>query len=131
MVPASDLDRVLDAVATHTQRIDARLQQLEQRFDETEQGALEAPTMDDVIQVRLHSARLAAELSRVTVELRAEIDHAAHCSLGKMAATLSQRDHRVRTVAETILDMAGGLDTLPADVTEGKRPDGDSWAATA
>ena len=39
-------------------------------------AALDAPTHDDVLEVRLHSARVAAELARVTVELRAEIEHA-------------------------------------------------------
>ena len=75
------------------------------------------PTHDDLLEVRLHSARVAAEVSRLAVNLRAQIDDLAV----RMPA------ERTRVLAETILDLSDGLDTQCIDLRE----EPDDWAATA
>jgi hypothetical protein len=72
--PAADL---LDGLIRQTQRLDERVARLEERVEASEKASLSQADSNDVIELRLHSARLAAELSRVTVELRAEIDELA------------------------------------------------------
>jgi hypothetical protein len=58
------------AASLDVDRIDAVAQRVEEL-------AFTAITHDDVLQVRMHAARLAAELTRVRAELQAEIDHLA------------------------------------------------------
>ena len=60
-----------------TQQLNDRLSRLEERFEANLKASLTQADSNDLIELRLHSARLAAELSRVTVELRAEIDDLA------------------------------------------------------
>ena len=62
--------------------------------------------------MRMHSARVASELTRVTVELRAEMEE-------RIAASAA-RESRLRTLAESIADLSDALDTRPED-----------WAASA
>src|SRR5205814_6701528 len=71
LVVAPRFERALVAIASHAEQLDGRIGRLERRMTE---AALDAPTHDDVLEVRLHSARVASELARVTVELRAEIE---------------------------------------------------------
>ena len=54
-----------------------RLDVLEARVTSLQGAIVHEVDAHDVLELRLHSARLAAELSRVTVELRAEIDDLA------------------------------------------------------
>src|SRR6059058_4362421 len=110
--PAPRMERALVTLAVHAQQLDDRLDRIERRLDATVDAALDAPTHDDVLEVRLHSARVAAELARVTVELRAEIEQARSLAA---AAQPTPYDRRVRAVAETIVDLSDRMDTLPAD----------------
>lgn len=126
-LPALRAERVLVALAVHSQQLDDRLARMEHRIDELA-GAdfgLELPTHDDLLEVRLHSARVAAELSRVSVELQARIDDLAV----RMPAVVAEdrRLQRARTLAETIIDLSDSLDTTPVDL----RDDPGEWAATA
>src|SRR3954468_12947193 len=107
LLPAPRMERALVALAFHTQQLDDRLDRLERRLDASIDVALDSPTHDDVLEVRLHSARVAAELSRMAVELRAEIEHAVS---NITAPVPSIRDRRVQAVAETIVDLADGID---------------------
>jgi hypothetical protein len=79
------------------QAVEERLHRLERRFEDTEDTVaaslgvdridelahrveeltVTAITHDDVLQVRMHGARLAAELTRVRAELQAELDRLA------------------------------------------------------
>ena len=113
VVPAPRMERALVALVVHAQQLDDRIERLERRLDATVDAALDAPTHDDVLEVRVHSARVAAELARVTVELRAEIEQ-AHTLAAASQPTAFER--RVRTVAETIVDLSDRMDTLPGDV---------------
>src|SRR4051812_12826088 len=137
---APRVERALVVLAAHAQQLDGRIGHLERRLDEAEEARLDVPTHDDVLQVRVHSARLAAELARVTVELRGEIEdathaaHAAHAASVSVAATVadvgnSPRERRIATLAEQIIDLSDSIDTTPADLAHDSGPTG--WAATA
>ena len=103
------VERALVAIASHAEQLDGRLLQLERRLEET---TIDLPTQSDLLEVRMHSAKVAAELARVTVELRAEIED--------RVARSAVKESRLRTLAESIADLSDALDTTPAD-----------WAATA
>jgi len=103
------VERALVAIATHAEQLDGRILQLERRIDD---AAVTAPTQEDLLEVRMHSAKVATELARVTIELRAEIEDRVAASAAK--------ESRLRTLAESIADLSDALDTTPAD-----------WAATA
>jgi hypothetical protein len=126
-VPALRTDRVLVALAIHAQQLDERLARMEHRIEEVASTdvTLELPTHDDVLEVRLHSARVSAELARVAVELQGRIDDLAV----RMPAVVAEdrRLRRARTLAETIIDLSDSLDTTDVDL------DGEpgEWAATA
>ncbi len=97
------------AIATHAEQLDGRILRLERRIEE---AAVDTPTHEDLLEVRIHSAKVAAELARVTIELRAEIED-------KVAAS-AVKESRLRTLAESIADLSDALDTTPQD-----------WAASA
>jgi hypothetical protein len=126
-VPAVRTERALVALAIHAQQLDERLERMEQRVDAlaSTEVELDVPTHDDLLEVRIHSARVAAELARVAVELQGRIDDVAV----QMPAIVAEdrRQRRARTLAETIIDLSDSLDTTPLDL------DGDpgEWAATA
>jgi len=109
LVIAPRVERVLVALASHAQQLDGRIDRLEQQLTD---AAVQIPTHDDVLEVRMHSARVASELARVTVELRAEIEE-------RIAASAA-RENRLRTLAESIVDLSDSLDTRSED-----------WAASA
>ncbi len=126
-LPALRTERALVALAVHSQQLDDRLARMEHRLDElaSSDADLEIPTQDDLLEVRLHSARVSAELTRVAVELQSRIDDLAV----RMPAVVAEdrRQRRARTLAETIIDLSDSMDTAPFDL------DGDpgEWAATA
>jgi hypothetical protein len=70
-------EKILLTLVVQTQQINDRLTRLEDRVDASIRDAMEQPDQQDLLELRMHSARLAAELSRVTVELRAEINELA------------------------------------------------------
>jgi CHASE3 domain sensor protein len=109
IVLAPRVERALVAIASHTEQLDGRLLELERRIEET---TLDLPTQSDLLEVRMHSAKVAAELARVTVELRAEIED--------RVAAAAVKESRLRTLAESIADLSDAMDTQPQD-----------WAASA
>ena len=124
-LPAVRMERALVALAVHAQQLDDRLARMETRLDELAEGDITAPTNDDLLEVRLHSARVSAEMSRVVVELQGRIDDLA-VQIPPVVAE-SRRQERARTLAETIIDLSDSLDTDPADL----HGDPGAWAATA
>jgi hypothetical protein len=103
------VERALVAIASHAEQLDGRILQLERRFEE---ASVATPTQEDLLEVRMHSAKVAAELARVTIELKAEID--------ERVAASAVKESRLRTLAESIADLSDSLDTTPRD-----------WAASA
>ncbi len=76
----TDSPRVERALITLTNKMQQcldRLDVLERRLDEMAENVVNAPSHSDVLEVRIHSAKLAAELARATVELRGEIGMAS------------------------------------------------------
>lgn len=126
-LPALRSDWALMALAVHSEQLDERLARMELRLDElggAELG-LEFPTHHDLLEVRLHSARVSAELTRVAVELQGRIDDLAV----QMPAVVAEdrRQRRARTLAESIIDLSDSLDTTPVDLAD----EPGAWAATA
>jgi hypothetical protein len=70
-------EKILVMLAMQSQQINDRLTRLEERFEASLRDSMAQPDQQDLLELRLHSARLAAELSRVTIELRAEINELA------------------------------------------------------
>jgi hypothetical protein len=72
-------EKILVMLAVQVQQLNDRLTRLEDRFEESrrETMTVTVPDQQDLLELRLHSARLAAELSRVAMELRAEINELA------------------------------------------------------
>jgi hypothetical protein len=70
-------EKILLTLVVQTQQINDRLTRLEDRFERSVRDAFDQPDQQDLLELRMHSARLAAELSRVTIELRAEINELA------------------------------------------------------
>jgi hypothetical protein len=126
-LPALRTERALVALAIHSQQLDERLTRMEHRIEElgSSDAHLEVPTQDDLLEVRLHSARVSAELTRVAIELQSRIDDLAV----RMPAVVAEdrRQRRARTLAETIIDLSDSMDTAPVDLD---REPGE-WAATA
>ncbi len=71
------IERALITLTTKMQSCDQRLHDIERRLDELADNVEHAPSHSDVLEVRIHSAKLAAELARSTVELRGEIGMAS------------------------------------------------------
>ena len=120
-LPVLRTERALVALAIHSQQLDDRLERMEHRLDELAgaEATLDLPTHDDLLEVRLHSARVSAELTRVAVDLQARIDDLAV----QMPAVVAEdrRQRRARTLAETIIDLSDSLDTAPVDLVRRAR----------
>ena len=122
-------------LAVHTQQIDTRLASMEARMAACEALAaelpplLDLPTHDDLLDLRVHTAKIAAELSRVSINMQARIDDVktAHRRAIDDAIAAQTRDHRAVELAASIIELSDGLDTGPIDL---RRPPGD-WAASA
>jgi hypothetical protein len=104
------VERALVALVVHAQQIEGRLEKLERRIEEVSEDGLDAPSHTDLLEVRMHSAKVAAELARVTVELRGEIEEAV-----VRANEPSPEELRLRTFAESVLELSDRLDTIPRD----------------
>jgi len=106
------VERALVALAVQTQRLDDRIDRLERQLDDQRDITDILPTHADVMDVRLHSARVAAELVRVAVELRAEMER----RMAEAHPPPTARERRLAALAETIVDLSDGFDTLPSDL---------------
>jgi hypothetical protein len=71
-------EKIMLMLAIQTQQLNDRIARLEDRFEHILRDSMAQPDQQDLLELRLHSARLAAELSRVTIELRAEISELAN-----------------------------------------------------
>jgi hypothetical protein len=93
-------EKILLTLVVQTQQINDRLTRLEDRFESSIRDAIEQPDHQDLLELRMHSARLAAELSRVTIELRAEIN--------ELAAGLAGATGADEIAPEAVTDRLGG-----------------------
>jgi hypothetical protein len=67
------MQRTLIALTSELQAALKRIEALETSFVQLHDHAVNGPSHGDVLEVRMHGAKLAAELARTTVELRGEI----------------------------------------------------------
>lgn len=102
---APRVERALVTLAVHAQQLDSRMGRLEHRIEELASAGDQRPTHDDLLDVRLHAAKLAAELTRVTVALRADIEEAY-----RRAIRPRPEDTKLLVFAEQVRDLAGTLD---------------------
>ena len=101
------MERAVVALAVHTAQLDERLTRLERRVEAAVDAAIDAPSQSDLIEVRVHSAKVAAELTRVRVELQGEIER---------RTTPTPERQRLLTLAESIIDLSDRLDTRPGEI---------------
>jgi hypothetical protein len=134
-LPAVRVEQALVTLAVHTQQIDTRVASMEARMAACEALAadlpplLDLPTHDDLLDLRVHTAKMAAELSRVTINIQARIDDVKTSQRHAIADAIAAQgpDQRAVELAASIIDLSDGLDTGRVDL---RQPPGD-WAATA
>lgn len=104
-LPAVRVERALVSLAVRTDVLASAVERIEDRLEHLADSLFDAATQSDLIEVEARRARLAAEVSRLAVELRAEIDR----RLSEVGRTLAERDRRSVTV-----DHPGPLDLADA-----------------
>jgi len=121
------IERALIAVTTKMQSVVERLDVVEHRVDELHESAVNAPSHGDVLEVRLHSAKLAAELARATVELRGEIGIASE-QARRAARTLRNQAAEGQANAEAAENLEARAGIEAAEQLEAAKRD---WSASA
>ena len=116
--PAVRVERYVAALAFHAAQLEDRIARLEQAVAYQVDAHLDQPTHGDLLEVRLHSSRVSADLGRLALELRSEVaeikdeaDRAARkAERAADAAALAQDPERLVELAEELLEMADALD---------------------
>jgi hypothetical protein len=116
--PAVRVERYVAALAFHAAQLEDRIGQLERAAADQADAHLDLPTHGDLLEVRLHSSRVSADLGRLALELRSEVseikdeaDRAARkAERAADAAALAQDPDRLVELAEQLLEMADALD---------------------
>jgi len=116
--PAVRVERYVAALAFHAAQLEDRIGQLERRSADESDAHLELPSHRDLLEVRLHSSRVSADLGRLALELRSdmaeikdEADRAAKAAArAESAAQLAQDPDRLVELAEELLELADALD---------------------
>ncbi len=116
--PAVRVERYVVALAFHAAQLEDRIVQLERAAAQQAEAHLELPDHSDLLEVRLHSSRVSADLGRLALELRSdmaeikdEADRAAKAAArAESAAQLAQDPDRLVELAEELLELADALD---------------------
>ena len=116
--PAVRVERYVVALAFHAAQLEDRIVQLERAAADQVDAHLELPNHTDLLEVRLHSSRVSADLGRLALELRSEVaeikdeaDRAARATQRAAdAAALARDPERLVELAEELLEMADALD---------------------
>ena len=116
--PAVRVERYVVALAFHVAQLEDRIGQLERAAADQADAHLELPHHTDLLEVRLHSSRVSADLGRLALELRSEVaeikdeaDRAARATRRAAdAAALARDPDRLVELAEELLEMADALD---------------------
>ena len=104
-------ERAITALAAHSQQLETRIDRLDSLVSGLAEAAVDAATSDELHAVRLHSARVAADLARLTLEMRSEI-----ARIGEQLPPPPERMNRLLVLAEQIADLSDGFDTVPDDL---------------
>ena len=109
-----------------TQALNERLTRLEEQWEDRRHDTVAHADSEDLLELRVQSARLAAELSRVTVELRSEIDDLARATgVGQPARpTANDDDDDGPRSADTIDAAIEGVIDLSSRRDRAQRPAG-------
>jgi hypothetical protein len=115
-LPALRVERAVLALAVTSYQLEQRLGRMEERLEGLDADLCHAATHDDLLDSRLHAAKLAGEIARLNVELRGEIERAFEATRTRAPAR-SPREQRVHELAETIIDLDDRLyrDQRPTD----------------
>ena len=116
--PAVRVERYVVALAFHAAQLEDRIVRLERAASAQAEAHLDLPDHNDLLEVRLHSSRVSADLGRLALELRSEIseikdeaDRAARTAERAAAsAALAQDPDRLVELAEQLLEMADAVD---------------------
>jgi hypothetical protein len=96
-------ERALQMLAAQSAQLHASVVHLEHRVDAMASALLdqmERPSYDDLLATRLHSAKVAAELSRLEVNLAARLE-AVRSDLRSLRGDDVETDHRRLTPVDT------------------------------
>ena len=122
----SNTEDLVFGLLRQTQHLNDRLSRLEERFEANLKASLSQADSNDLIELRLHSARLAAELSRVTVELRSEIDDLARSrSLAERNNRMAERTHALSEVDAPPIAAPANTDVI--NLTERRARQSTGW----
>ncbi len=103
-----NIERALISLTRQVHDLSVRLRALEARVEEIHESVQHGPSHGDLLEVRIHSAKLAAELARTTVELRGEIGMAT--DEARKAAIARSREHADELVID-LRDSVAATDT--------------------
>jgi hypothetical protein len=128
---APHIERALITLTGKMQQVVEQLDTLDRRIDELAEAVLNAPSHSDVLEVRMHSAKLAAELARATVELRGEIGMASdEVRRAARAATATQEAREVPIIMPVDVEIEQAI-KVNFQRRDGKNGTGGSWSETA
>jgi hypothetical protein len=85
-------EKILLMLAMQTQQLNDRLTRIEERFETSLRDSMARPDQQDLLELRLQAARVSAELSRVTIELRSEINELASARAELIDLTATDAD---------------------------------------
>lgn len=106
-LPAARIERTVLAVAARTEVLASVVTRLYDRLEEVSERLVDVVTHEELIELESRRARLAAEVSRLSVELKAEMDR----RLSELGRAIATANHRSATV-----DHRG-----PLDIAEDRR----------
>jgi len=127
-LPARNLERIVYELAVRNEMVGQRVERIERRLDELADAVFDAATQCDLIEVEARRARLAAEVTRLSVQLRAEIDGGLQRLAREMTSIVAARGEVSRLApCPVALSQLADLDTMVDDLVEPAGP----FAATA
>ena len=111
-LPATQVDEAILALTVHAGRLDQRLTTIEAKLSHLIDEQMAVATLEDVIDARIGTAKLAGEVARINIELRAGLQRLAD----EQRASERRRD-RSEMLAESIVDLSDRMygDDVPAD----------------
>lgn len=127
-LPAVRFERAVIALAARSEVLAGQVLRLEGRIDHLAERLFDAATQSDLIEIESRRARLAAEVARLSVELRSELDRGLS-RLARQMAAIAATNQRTGTVdrlgpldradaarVELHLEHLATLDTVPEDL---------------
>jgi hypothetical protein len=129
-VPAR-VERALIALTGKMQHCIERLDEIDHRLDELTETVANVPSHSDVLEVRLHSAKLAAELARATVELRGEIGIATEETRRTARAARAATETAVSLPVDVEIEKAEAANTETGDADENRARLKGTWTQSA